>query len=197
MFFNIKERTLALIQSLAAILQNSIMTIPVNRKRFPIVMLVGLSLSFVLCFLFIDSLRHFNDKGYNNSIYLGAIVGVSLTIFSITFLSALDYIKTMFDKTAALTITDDGLNDNLSIFSVGNVSWAEVTDIKISSVLKTDFLIICVTNPQMFIDRKNIFKRKPLKSFLKKFGSPVVISQKRVDYNLKELKNILLRTRPK
>ncbi len=170
------------------------MTIPVNRKRFPIVMLGGLLLSFLFIFFLIDPLKHFNDEGYDNSIYLGVLIGASLTIFAVTILSTLEYLKTLFDKNAALTITDEGINDNLSIFSVGDISWTEITDIKVMTALKTNFLVVGVTNPQSFIDRKSIFKRRTLKKFLKKFGSPIVISQKRVDYNLNDLKNILIRT---
>ena len=103
----------------------------------------------------------------------------------------------MFDKSAVLTISENGINDNLSIFSVGNIAWTDITDIKITTAIQTNFLVIGVTDPQSFIDRKSKLKQRPLKSFLKKFGSPIVISQKRIDYDLTDLKEILRRTQPK
>ena len=173
------------------------MTIPANKKRFPIVFLGGLIVSVLLFILIVDTVKHFNDEGYNNSIYLGAFIGLSVWVLALTIFAFLEYIKTVFDKNAVLTISENGINDNLSIFSVGNISWTDITDIKIKTALKTDFLVIGVTYPQSFIDKNSKLKQRPLKSFLKKFGSPIVISQKRIDYNLTDLKEILLRTQPK
>ena len=184
--------------TLCAILPKTyFMTIPANKKRFPIVFLGGLIVSVLLFILIVDTVKHFNDEGYNNSIYLGAFIGLSVWVLALTIFAFLEYIKTVFDKNAVLTISENGINDNLSIFSVGNISWTDITDIKIKTALKTDFLVIGVTYPQSFIDKNSKLKQRPLKSFLKKFGSPIVISQKRIDYNLTDLKEILLRTQPK
>ena len=173
------------------------MTIPTNKKRFPIVFLIGLIVSVLLILLVADTVKHFNDKGYDNSMYLGPFIGLSIWALTLTIFAFLEYIKTMFDKSAVLTITESGINDNLSIFSVGNISWTDITDIKITTALKTNFLVIGVTDPHSFIDRKSKLKQRPLKSFLKRFGSPVVISQKRIDYELTDLKQILLKTKLK
>lgn len=118
-------------------------------------------------------------------------------ILALTVIAFLEYLKTRFDNSAVFTISDNGINDNLSIFSVGNISWTDITDIKIITALRTNFLVIGVANPQSYIDRKSKLKQRTLKSFLKKFGSPVVISQKRVDYDLNKLKEKLTQARPK
>ena len=173
------------------------MTISTNRKRLPIAFILGLLVSTLLILLIVDTIKYFEDQGYNRIILIGTLIGLLFWILIYTILSFLDYTKTTFDKDAALTITDDGINDNLSIFSVGNITWTEITDVKIATALKTNFLVIGVTNPQSFIERKSKFKQRPLKSFLKKFGSPIVISQKRIDYDLTDLKEILIKTKPK
>jgi hypothetical protein len=168
------------------------MTIPANRKRFPIVFITGLMISVLLILLIVDSIKLYNGDGYNNSLLIGIYIGLSFWIINLTIFSLLDYTKTTFNKNAALTITDNGITDNLSIFSVGNISWTEITDIKIMTAFKTDFLVVGVANPQLLINRKSKLKQLTLKSFLKRFGSPIVISQKRVDYNLSDLKEVLL-----
>ena len=117
------------------------MIIPANKKRFPIVFLGGLIVSVLLIMLIADTVKHFNDEGYYNSIYLGTFIGLSIWILALTTLAFLEYIKTIFNKKAVLTISGNGINDNLSIFSVGNISWADITDIKIITVLKTKFLV--------------------------------------------------------
>lgn len=170
------------------------MTIPASKRRFPIVLLGGLAVSAVLILAIVNLLKHFNEDLYNNGIYLAGYIGLCIWILTLTMFAFLEYIKTIFDKNAVLIISDDGIYDNLSIFSVGNIGWMDITEIKVTTALKTKLLIIGVTDPQSFIDRKGRFKQRTLKSFLKKFGSPIVISQKRIDYDLMELKEILLRT---
>jgi hypothetical protein len=168
------------------------MIIPANKKRLPIAVFIGFTISVLLMLIIIKTAKHFNDQAYNNTIYIITCIGLLFWVLRFTALAFLYYTKATFDKHAEFKITNDGIIDNLSIFSVGNVSWTEITDIKIVTLLKTDFLIICVADPQSFIDKKNFLKHKTLKSFLKKFGSPIVISQKRIDYNLNDLKNILI-----
>ncbi|MEP6676902.1 MAG: STM3941 family protein [Ferruginibacter sp.] len=171
------------------------MTIPANRKRFPVVFVSGLLASVLLILLIIDTLKHFNDKGHADSILIGAYIGLTFWVVILTVIALLEYIKTTFSKQAVLIITDKGIHDNLSIFSVGDISWAEITDLRIVKLLRTDFLVISVTNPQSFIHRISKLKQRPLKSYLKKFGSPIVISQRRINYNLEDLKEILLNTK--
>ena len=173
------------------------MTIPTNKKRFPIAFLIGLTVSSLLILLIINTINHFNDKDYYSGIYLVSYIILSIWILALTIFAFLDYLKTMFDKTAVLTINENGINDNLSIFSVGNISWTDITGIKIITALRTNFLVIEVTDPQSFIDRKIKLKQRTLKSFSKRFGSPIVISQKRIEYDLVELKEILIRTKNK
>ena len=173
------------------------MTIPANKKRIPIAFLIGLIASILLILLIVDTIKNSYDKAYYNFIYWGTYLGLFIWVFGLTIFAFLDYLKTLIDKDAVLTIAENGVNDNLSIFSVGDINWTDITDIRIITVLKTNFLVIGVANPQLFINRKSKFKQRTLKSFFKKFGSPIVISQKRIDYDLVELKDILITTKHK
>jgi hypothetical protein len=44
---------------------------------------------------------------------------------------------------------------------------------------------------------KNIVQRYVLKRYIKKWGSPIVISEKRVDYKLDDIKQTILTKKPK
>lgn len=169
--------------------------VSIKRNRFPIVFAV----SFLLTILF--TLNLINSKTENmymdglfNWIFNSMILLVPL---SYTIISLSEYIKTKFDKKASLIIADNGINDNLSIFSCGNISWTEISDVKTATVLKTNFLVVLLTNPVSFIEKQNIFKRKILKSYFKKFGSPIVVSQKRINYDVNDLKAVLLEAKRK
>lgn len=172
------------------------MTIQVNRKRFPTIFIIGLLGSILLTFLIISTLKNFDDNGYVNRINLGAYIGLLIVVLALTIITFLEFLKTRFGKSTELTISENGIYDNLSIFSVGNINWKDISDIKVVKALNTNFLVIEVKNPESFINMKSKLKQRTLKSFFKKFGSPIVISQKRVDIDLNELKEKLIQGRP-
>lgn len=91
-----------------------------------------------------------------------------------------------------LQISDKGLNDNLSIFSCGEISWSDISGVEILKAIKADFLVVELFDTEKFLSDKNFVQRYVLKKYIKKWGSPIIISEKRVDYNLNELKHIIL-----
>jgi hypothetical protein len=77
------------------------------------------------------------------------------------------------------------------LFSCDKIKWSEVVDVRIQQVLKTDFLVIYVDNPYSLIAKQSQWKQRTLKGFQKKFGSPVVVSQKRIKQNVQDVKNVI------
>jgi hypothetical protein len=63
--------------------------------------------------------------------------------------------------------------------------------VEVRQALKTNFLIIQVHNPDSIISRQRKWKQRTLKGFQKKFGSPVVISQKRIEDKVEAIKDVL------
>ncbi len=108
-----------------------------------------------------------------------------------TIISLADYIKTLFDKNASLSISERGIDDNLSLFSCGEIPWNEILGAEIIKVFKTDMLIVHILDKEKYIARQKPIARLVLKRFLRKWGSPVVISAKRIDYDLQELKEVI------
>jgi hypothetical protein len=100
--------------------------------------------------------------------------------------------KTLFDKSASLTITDASVVDNLSIFSCGNILYDDITDVEVRQTPYAEYLIIKVKDPSKYVNNKNIVQRHVLKRYIKKTGGPVVISNQRIKYNLNEVKELLL-----
>jgi hypothetical protein len=52
-------------------------------------------------------------------------------------------------------------------------------------------LLIKVTDPEKFLAGKNAITRRSLKGTIKRWGSPVVISEKSINYNINELKETI------
>jgi hypothetical protein len=117
--------------------------------------------------------------------------------FFYTIVSLADFIKTKFDKEASFEISENGLFDNLSIFSCGKINWHDIESFELTKNLYADFLIIKVYDNNKFLAGKNIIHRYVLKKYIKKWGSPIVISDKRVDYKLEDIKQDILTNKPK
>lgn len=168
-------------------------TVPINRKRFPIVVIVGLLLTIVFFILFISTkTKNIAFEGILSKISNIVIVFIPALFTLIAFS---DYMKTLFDKNAMLKISENGLYDNISLFSCGLIPWETISDVKVENAFKADFLIIKLTNPKEVISRQNILKQIILKKYYKKWETPFIISEKRIGYNLQELKNIILKNK--
>ena len=164
--------------------------IPANKNRFPIVLLIFLLFTILL----VLNLVYTNPESlFMNGLFQYIFNGIILAIFLFyTILFFIDFVKTKFDKKASLTISDIGLIDNLSIFSCGKVQWNDINSVELQKSFKVDFLIIKVFDNNKYLIDKNFIQRHILKKYIRKWGSPVVISKKRIEYNLEEIKQIIL-----
>lgn len=161
--------------------------IPVNRKRFPIV-LVGSFILTVLVFLLLKYLldRDLMAYGALNWLFLGGPLYYFIT-------SLAEYIKTLFDKNAGFRITAEGIDDNVSIFSCGKVPWSEIEGLAIHRAMKTRFLAIRVKDPAQLVARQSSWKRHVLNKSVRRFGTPIVVSQQRVTTDLEQLLHTLVK----
>jgi len=168
------------------------MNIPVNRKRLPTTFVLYLLLTVMLTLNFFFNLDGFDARSNFINLAVGVIVTGLAGIIAILYLA--DYLKTLFDKDALLQISATGIDDNLSLFSCGQIPWSEITGAAIlhSRLLKASFLIIHVSNPEKLVARKKYFVRLILQKFLRRWGTPVVISSQRVNYDLGQLKEIVI-----
>ena len=161
--------------------------IPINRKRFPGLLVVTflLLLGFGHATFFPDDPNLF---GPANRIYLAIFLPVLLYFVAIAFAN---YMKTLFDKNAGLEITETGIVDNLTIFSCGEIRWSDITTVELVKWSGIDALLIKVTDPEKFLAGKNAITRRSLKGTIKRWGSPILISEKSVDCNINELKETI------
>jgi hypothetical protein len=165
-----------------------LMQISANRKRVPILIIIGVSL-IVLLSMAIINIKDSDDPDAHQRLYL--YIGLMISCLYYTSLSVADYWRTLFSNRATFFIEPDGVVDNLSIFSCGKISWDEIRTVEVRQALKTNFLIIQVHNPDSIISRQRKWKQRTLRGFQKKFGSPVVISQKRIRDKVEGIKDVL------
>ena len=162
--------------------------IPVNRKRFPVLLVVGLFFTVLIMTL----LRLGGNVDPAEELTKRVIDSVILLIPLFYTCSALvEYMKTLFDKDAALFVSEKGIDDNLSVFSCGEISWSEISGVEIVQLLNMEILVVKLANPMDVINRQSILKRWILRRYVRQGRSPIMISEKKIDYNLHDLKNIL------
>jgi hypothetical protein len=159
--------------------------IPARRSRVPIPFLIGLPASAFFLYLYIT-----DDKTlpffYLRAFYLVLFV-YALTV---TIVSLLDYIKTVFDKNARLIISDTTLNDQLSILSCGEIPWDDVTEVSIRRLKRFNiqFLVITLKDDEKYLKNKHPVLRFFLKKYIRTYGGIILISENRIHYDIQQLK---------
>lgn len=164
------------------------MQIPVNRKRVPIFVIIGMTFIISLIFTIVNIVTG-DDDNARQLIFIFTAFLISAVYY--TSISFIDYCKTLFNRHAALSIEPDGINDCLSLYSCGKIKWDEIKSVRIHRAFKTNLLIINVYNPDFLIAKQSKWKQRTLRGFQKKFGSPVVVSQRRINQKVEDVKTII------
>ncbi len=158
-----------------------------NKRRIPVGFIIGLIGCLILYFVILKK-----EEGLPWYYYIPVYIILFIYCFIFATISLIDYFKTLFDKHAVLIISDSDVYDNLSIFSVGKILRNDILDIEIKKEFNFDFLIIKLSDTNKYLANKNFIKRYILNRYIKRWKSPVVISNNRIDYDLQQLKKIIL-----
>jgi len=169
-------------------MSDEIIKIPVNKKRFPMLFVVGIAFTFITVLI----LRSGVISSYYDDV-TGRIMDSLVLIIPLFYTSAglIDFLKTQFDDDAGFYITPAGINDNISIVSCGKIAWNEIAGVEVIKVLNTSVLRINLVNPVEVIKRQPFLKRRMFMRTAQRGKSPIVISEKRIEYDIFALKNII------
>jgi len=166
------------------------LSIPVNRKRFPY---GAATLTYVtgLCIFWLAKGRI--DDTPINTWFERSVYFILIFFFCQAAIRAwADYLYNRFNKHSSITLSDDGIDDQSSIYAMRKIVWQDISDIEIKKKLGINLLYIRLHNPAAHISGQVLWKRIVLRRWLKRWGSPVIISQRRLDYDLFELKTLLI-----
>jgi len=169
--------------------------IPLNRTRFPSILVFGLLLCILLGYNLYSSLP-FEFVFDEILIFILQLLMLLVTLFY-TSISLLSYLKIIFDKDAGLKLTETSFIDNSSIFSCGEIPWEDVLDAKLQKGFSMQFLTVRIKNPEKYIAKKNFIKRYFIENRIKKIGTPVIFPDKNLKCNLDVLLEIILEQRGK
>jgi hypothetical protein len=164
-------------------------TIPVNRKRFP----YGAVILSYLTGLTIFWLASGNIGGAPIDTWRSRLVYLLLILFCLqaAIFAWTDYLHNVFAKDAGVFLSQDGIDDRSSIYSMGKIVWQDIGAVEIKRKFRINLLFIYLHDPNKYISEQVLWKRIALRRWLKRWGSPVVISQRRLNYDVHELKALL------
>jgi hypothetical protein len=158
-------------------------------KRKLTLLLVGSIIFVGLGVLLIINPAKFRDSIFQNTTLVFGAGLLSILFFGFV---GIFIFKKLCDKQFGLIITDEGIFDNSSAVSAGQIFWSDVSAIKVIEVFNQKFIMLIVEDPEQYIDRQtSTVKRKAMQMNFKNFGSPIGISANGLQCNFQELKNIL------
>ncbi|HVU95397.1 MAG TPA: STM3941 family protein [Puia sp.] len=161
-------------------------SIPLNRKRFPYGAIILSYVTGVIVFWLVNGTI---DSHIPFNLALSLVV---LFYFSqATCFSWADYWHNTFNKKASLILDDAGIEDQSSIYAVGRVAWQDIVGIEIRKRFGIDLLFIHLQDQDVYISRQVWWRRIALRRWRRRWGSPVIISQRRLAYDVHELKGLL------
>ena len=162
--------------------------IPVNEKRFPVQLFICTLIAMALCVYFFYT-GSFTLNPYSPT--TGLVVLLIIVIRYIIVL-AKEYLKLQFDKKANFTITETGIIDNITFVSMGEIPWDDIDDIALDRYRGMDILLIGIMDPKKYSSGMRPLYRSVFNGYIKKWNTPLVISEKRIDYDLESLRDLLL-----
>jgi hypothetical protein len=165
-------------------------SIPINRKRFPSVLIIGLLLTASL--IYNVSLSIPTQLSMDDLLMWSLKIALLVALVFYTSISLVSYLKVLFDKNAMLKLTDTAMIDNSSIFSCGEILWEDIADVTMKKGINMQFLMVKLKNPEKYLPKSNFLKRYFIQNRIKKLGTPIILSETHLKCNIDVLREIIL-----
>jgi hypothetical protein len=154
--------------------------IPVNKKAVPKALLLAATITTFLVLAITDPTGFPSYVVFYDWAFL--IIAGYYTLYYLA-----SYLKTLFDPSAKLVLSDAGLDDNTGILSCGFIPWSEVKGTQLVKVFNSEMLLVAVQDPGKIVARQNAWKRMHLRRMVRRLGTPVAISSIKIKTDLREV----------
>jgi hypothetical protein len=168
--------------------QNKIVEIPLSKGK----LVKGFAGSAIFVAVSIWILT--TDQTSRGSLLSNPVLKYGIAIAGIVFFGflAVLYLFKLRDKKPGLVIDENGIIDNSGGLAAGFIPWSDILKFTIQKVMKQQFLVITVRNPEYYINnQKSVLKKKGMEYNFKNYGSPVAISTNTLNCKLPELLHLL------
>jgi hypothetical protein len=162
--------------------------IPLSKKKLTL-MIIGSFIFIVLGILFVASPEKYTSSIMRSPTIIFIAGLASILFFGLCFFFIL---KKLVDNSPGLVISDEGILDNSSGVSAGQIKWTEIKDISVIEIHRQKLILLQVKNPHDFIDKQiSGFKRKLMKMNYKMYGTPLSITSNGLKISFNELLSTL------
>ncbi|KAF2343075.1 STM3941 family protein [Flavobacterium tistrianum] len=162
--------------------------IALDKKKLILLLFAGVVFTFFSFWFILEPSDFVNFiTRSENIVFIAGILG--LIVFGLG--SVLLFFK-LFDNTPGLIINEKGITDNSNSSSIGLIKWSDITEISLSRVMSTQFLLIKVSNPEDYIQKANQMKKLLLKQNLKTYGTPITITSVGLQCSFEDLEQMIL-----
>lgn len=159
-------------------------------KRKTIITLIGSLVFVVFGYLGAIHPENFVSPIFKNPEVI-RIIGITGVVF---FGLCLVFIaRKLIDNKPGLIIDLNGITDNSNAIGIGLIEWKDITAIKTTQVVSTQFLILHTNNPKKYIERaKSLLLKKAMLANHKMYGSPISITSNSLEITFSELETLIL-----
>ena len=163
--------------------------IPLSKKKLTL-MVIGSLMFVVLGILFVTNPEKYTSRIMRSPTMIFIAGLASILFFGLCFFFI---VKKLGDKSPGLVISDEGILDNSSGVSGGQIKWTEIEDISVIKIARQKLIMLQLKNPQDYIERQTSgFKRKMMKINYKMYGTPLSITSNGLKISFNELLSILM-----
>lgn len=135
-----------------------------------------------------------SEQRPGSGIFSVPAIRYTIAIVGILFFGAMAvfYLVKLRDKKPGMVIDENGIIDNSGGLAAGFIPWADIKDFGTIKVMKQQFLVIEVRNPEYYINaQKSVLKKKGMLYNFNHYGSPIAISTNTLKCKLPELITLL------
>ena len=123
------------------------------------------------------------------------ILLISIFLMGAVLFTLLAIIRLTREHYIGLFISTRGINDISTGHTYGMVHWKDVMEIRVAEKLenpKLKYIVLCVSNPQDYIDREPVsLKKRSLILKFHQYGSPICFSNRALDCSFDALLSLL------
>ncbi|AEE53344.1 hypothetical protein Halhy_5519 [Haliscomenobacter hydrossis DSM 1100] len=162
--------------------------IPLSKTKLLLLLIASLAFVALGVWLIISRTSH-NEPFWAEQLFVKLVGCAAIVFFGIC---AFFIIRKLPDQRPGLIIDDEGLTDNSSGVSAGQILWADIEDISVLEIQRQKLIMLQVKNPQDYIDKQpSGLKRKLMTMNFRMYGTPLSISSNGLKISFDELLKML------
>ncbi len=138
----------------------------------------------------IVSIFYYIEKLSNSSLMLMIVTSLIAVFFLFVIFTSS---KMLLNTKPALSITNEGLIDSISLASAGSIPWKEIKSVKLEHYINSKQILIGLHHPEKIISKLGYMKRKMVNQQLVDTGAVIVINPKMIKGKPQDIVNKIKR----